>query len=733
VGTRQISLNGIWQYDPEAWVTLSSGDTSVEDTTNLPGNGEMTIPGHWQGTPLQSFDGRVRFTRTFNFDGGHDGEASVWLVFKGVDYVARVSLNGTLVGEHAGYFQTFELDVTGAIQAGENHLEVEVTCPREEPGTVWPDKKVLIKGILNHWDARPGSWDHQHGQDQNSGGIWNDVWLETRSVAWVGHAKVTSKLVPRHAPEGMSHQGPLPPVEGESEREGAIPRDVPKQAFVLIDIELHGAPGTYDLRVSIGDEPTVVRTVHLSSESRRHTVVVQIPDPKLWWTWDLGAPHLEPCRIELLREDETIHSKTIEIGIREIEFDPKRGEWWLNGTRVFIRGTNVIPSLWLGQYDQATIDKDIALLRDAHVNGVRVCVHVNREEFYTACDQAGILVWQDFALQWGYAETLDVMRDAVRQIRDMVRLLVNHPSIALWCCQNESTFHNKQILDPVLAAAVSLEDGSRYIRPTSEYSEHTYVGWYRGHYRDYSALPATPVLTEFGAQAFPSPELTAQFAGTGWPPDWDRLAYHNFQYDQTFHVAGVAMGDSWEEFIRNSQIYQARLLKFSIEQYRKAKYEKLGGLFQFMFMDAWPAVTWSVVDSDRQPKPGYDALREAYQPVLIGCDRDREVVITGVDRGGHERPLVINPWIINDLHSDLTGCTCGVELSGPGGRFNWNAEQPIDIGADATLVHAPAITCDLPEQLAPGDYQLTLTLHHDNDFISRNRYDLSVGRIPTGT
>src|SRR5680860_865709 len=231
----------------------------------------------------------------------------------------------------------------------------------------------------------------------------------------------------------------------------------------------------------------------------------------------------------------------------------------------------------------------------------------------------------------------------------------------------------------------------------------------------------------------PEPELTAQFAGTGWPPDWDRLAYHNFQYDQTFHVAGVAMGDSWEEFIRNSQIYQARLLKFSIEQYRKAKYEKLGGLFQFMFMDAWPAVTWSVVDSDRQPKPGYDALREAYQPVLIGCDRDREVVITGVDRGGHERPLVINPWIINDLHSDLTGCTCGVELSGPGGRFNWNAEQPIDIGADATLVHAPAITCDLPKQLAPGDYQLTLTLHHDNDFISRNRYDLSVGRIPTGT
>ena len=70
----------------------------------------------------------------------------------------------------------------------------------------------------------------------------------------------------------------------------------------------------------------------------------------------------------------------------------------------------------------------------------------------------------------------------------MVRLLVNHPSIAVWSCQNESTFHNKFIMDPALEMAVALEDGSRYIRATSEFTEHNYPGWYYGDLRDYGTF-----------------------------------------------------------------------------------------------------------------------------------------------------------------------------------------------------------------------------------------------------
>ncbi|GAJ19192.1 unnamed protein product, partial [marine sediment metagenome] len=44
-----------------------------------------------------------------------------------------------------------------------------------EPADIWPDKKYLIKGIFNHHDTRPGSWDPEQGQDRNTGGIWNGV------------------------------------------------------------------------------------------------------------------------------------------------------------------------------------------------------------------------------------------------------------------------------------------------------------------------------------------------------------------------------------------------------------------------------------------------------------------------------------------------------------------------------------------------------------------------------
>ncbi|MGH2561114.1 MAG: glycoside hydrolase family 2 protein [Thermomicrobiales bacterium] len=715
--TRLISLNGVWQYAPLAWVTLTEGGVLDERAVDLPAPGEMRIPGHWQGTPLQSFDGRVRFTRTFTFDELRDDEASVWLVFTAVDYFARVELNGHALGEHAGYFQPFAFDVTDTIRRGTNDLVVDVTCPLEEPGPIWPDRKIVIKGILNHWDCRPGSWDPATGQEQHSGGIWHDVVLETRPAAYLGHVRATPTLVPREAPPGYSHGV-------------GVPDDAPRQAIVLVEADLHGPSGDYELRVKLGDEPEVTTGIRLTRSGERHTVTVQVPDPRLWWTWDLGEPHLETCAVKLVRDDQLVHEQTFTTGLREIAFDQDRGEWRLNGRRFFVRGTNVVPTLWLGQYDQAAIDRDIRLLRDAHVNGVRVCVHVNRDEFYDACDRAGILVWQDFALQWGYAETREFTQEAVRQITEMVRLLVNHPCIGLWCCQNESTFHNKHILDPVLAAAVAAEDGSRPIRPTSEFSEHTYVGWYYGHHRDYSALPATPVLTEFGAQALPDAAAVRAMAGDTWPPDWDRLAYHDFQFDQTFHVAGVELGDSWEEFARNSQAYQAKLLKYAIERYRQAKYDKLGGLFQFMFMDCWPSITWSVVDADRTPKAGYRTLQQVFQPVLIGIDLPRDSLITTTDRGGHARPFVVAPWVVNDRHRALVGCSYEVEVEGPGGRFAFGADQPFDIAPDSVLRRAPAITCDLPGDLERGDYAVALALRQGGDVLSRNSYDLAVVPIP---
>src|SRR5690606_34609282 len=105
--------------------------------------------------------------------------------------------------------------------------------------------------------------------------------------------------------------------------------------------------------------------------------------------------------------------------------------------------------------------------------------------------------------QWSYAEDDDFAMEAARQVRHMIRSLYNHPSIAVWTMQNESSFHNKNVLDPILALLGREEDAARYVRPTSLYREHAYPGWYRGTIDDYAKLPGAPLVTEFGGQALP--------------------------------------------------------------------------------------------------------------------------------------------------------------------------------------------------------------------------------------
>jgi beta-mannosidase len=714
----RIDLNGVWQYEPLAWTTVQADGSITEEVAHLPAGGEMELPMNWQLRGLDSFDGRVRFNRSFELPPQAAAEKQrLFLVFRGVDYFADVWLNGHHLGHHAGYFQPFEFEITHLVQPGENRVEVVVDCPKEAPGSVWPDRKWLIKGILSHWDARPGSWDLATGQEQNSGGIWGDVYVEERPSAFVLNGRVASTLVPKEASEVFIH-------DLAEEAKG-------QQAIVRVEFEVDSLEASRcSVRVAL-DEHVTESILSVPRGRSRHVITLHVDDPKLWWPWDLGEPTLYDLSIGLGEPDSPAHHVwRTQFGIRHIELDPHNGEWRINGTRFFVRGTNVIPTLWLGEYDQAMIQRDIDLLKAAHINGVRVCVHINRDEFYAACDRAGIIVWQDFALQWAYTTDQRFTQEAVRQVQEMVDHLYNHPSIALWCTQNESSFHNKVILNPVLAQAAAQRDSSRYVRATSEFSEHAYPGWYRGEMRDYVTLPGAPILTEFGAQALPSAEEVRQMrGGCQWPPDWLGLAYHDFQYDQTFHVAGIDPGDSLETFVHNSQSYQAELLKFAIEHYRKQKYTRIGGFFQFMFMDCWPSITWSVLSYDRVPKLGYYTLQQVLQPILIGADLERKTVLMGTDPGSHHRPFLVPCWLINDRHGPLEGCQLLVRLLRDGQCVSQTEMALPRIESDSVAILKVAQLA-LEPTLAEGAYDLELEVNRGAEILSRNSYTVRLVHPP---
>jgi beta-mannosidase len=707
---RKISLDGTWKYRPITRTTLKADGSIVEDKASLPPSGQMTIPSNWHLNGLPDFNGRVRFERDFEFATRLSSLDRAFLVFHGVDYFADVEINGVPVGNHEGYFQSFEFDVTSQLRRGRNHLAVVVDAPLEEPGAVWPDHKRMIKGVLSHWDCKPGSVSMKFGQEGTSAGIWNGVELEIRHGGWLGNVKLQPYLYERGLATGH-----------EEEKE--------TDAKVFVTAEVYATkPGKYLLTAEAGGGKASTEIL-LTTPATTLVLVLPLEHPRLWWTWDLGEPYLYTCKLSLSAGREVLYQRAVDFGVRSIALDEKTGEWRLNGVRFFIRGTNIVPDMWLAHYTPERIAQDIKLLRAAYVNGVRVCVHMNREELYEALDRAGIVAWQDFPLQWDYTHSDDLMQEAARQLREMIRQFYNHPSIVTWVCQNESTAYNVNVLDPFLAHVGAQEDSSRPVRPVSAFNEHIYQGWYEGDYHDYKTAPRGPIISELGAQALPSLEEAREMFGDAWPPDWEKLAYHDFQFEETFKMAKLPMPSNWNEFVANSQQYQADLLKYAIEHYRREKYSKIGSFFQFQFVDCWPSITWSVVSYARRPKAGYWAMLRAFQPVLIGAELGRRVW----SKGKAAQPLAevgldiaADLWVVNDEHQALEGTSYEVDLRGKQLDVVLAKEMVKEVIPADGVAQLPELYCTLPGDLAPGGYDLVLTLKQGEKTLSENTYPVSI-------
>jgi len=598
-----LSLNGLWEYRLE----------DEEKYRNI------QVPSNWYLQGL-NHSGKVYYQKKFKISTQKDKD--YYLVFKGVDYFCEVKLNGRIIGEHEGYFQEFSFPITDILKDGENLLEVEVDSPCESVD-IWPNQKHLIKGIFNHHDTRPGSWDPEYGQDRNTGGIWSDVLIKETGKIHIDKNIKVSPLLLKDDRARLDIDISLSNIDSPQEIE--------------IKLEISG--------IGFNENFEIKKKIFLSSGKNHIHLVKTINKPKLWTTWDRGKPYLYNLKCILLNSKRNIlDESSVRFGIREIKIEDK-WNWYLNGEQFFPRGTNFIPTQWLSDYDSKMIVEDIRLLKKANVNAVRVHAHINRQEFYDVCDKAGILVWQDFPLQWSYEETDEFAQNAIGQIEDMIDQFYNHPSICVWCCHNEPST-NRHTLDPLLYLAAKAKDSTRYIDIASDFAYHPYPGWYHSHYFEFYSLPGAPFINEFGAQALPNVETMREMMKEDelWPPQWSVWAYHDFQYDPTFNVAKIEMGNSIEDFIKNSQEYQSKLLKYAIENYRKNKYSEVTGIFQFMFVDNWNAITWSVVDYFRRPKNGYAVLKTVYQPVLIGMDLDREKVGLDMLRATGFPGI----WVVND-------------------------------------------------------------------------------------
>jgi hypothetical protein len=784
------NLNGLWRYAAEDNPHFGKPAFNDSDWKT------MSIPSNWFLGGLDHH-GVVWFRYEFRH---HSRGEFTTLHFDGVDYFADVFLNGVHLGHHAGYFEHFSFDVTGTVRPGKNFLAVRVESPYEKPGLDgWHLRKRLIKGVLNHHDCRPGGGWESIGQSYNTGGIWNQVYLEQHGAVTIDHLLLHSDMEPQP-----------PTLLADLTIRNRSPRRRAR-------LELRCIPQNFE-----GKPQNARFTLELPPGESVHSIQMPVKAIHTWQPWDRGIPHLYEVSASLVAAGKIV-SRTSLFGFRTVLVEAGF-RWFINGHSCFLRGSNYLPSQWLAETlfpDAASgrnhpfgggaggefFSRDVALAKQANLNILRVHAHVLPPEFHEACDRAGMLVWQDLPLQWGYSDEPEFHIEAGRQMQAMVTGLYNHPSIVAWCCHNESPWdapwmagqagglfdpaHNRD-LDAHLETVVRKLDPARYIHRNSGTGDgHVYPGWYVGHWRDFQDFPGAPFVTEYGAQGFPVrhnlQRMLPQFGpdggyaelvrfktwldsqkkintttktllrfGTfiwnlteknhwktlqewmkGWgikfersaykkiPPVektpqelqharevWETWRFHNFQPAETFDN-GIALGDSLDQFIVNSQAYQAHLIQYSTECYRCGKYKQVSGIFQFDFCDPWPAVTWSVLDYWRIPKPAFEALRRSMQPVLPSFQLP-EIMEAG-------KANSISFCVVNDLTDAFPAATCQWRLEGISGDLA-TATFPVDIPADGISAKTKLT---LPS-LGPGKYTLSAIITSTNQTIGANSYIINV-------
>lgn len=689
-------LRRTWQDD--------DGAGADDDDAWLP----ISVPGHWRhDAPFADSDGPLLYRTAFEHP-TPTGEDRHWLRFDGLFYQGDVWLDGAYVGDTEGYFFPHTFEITDALADRAEHvLGVEVSCHPQR------DRKAkrAITGVFQHWHCADPTW--------NPGGIWRPVRIERTGPVRIRHLRV-------------------------------ICRDATEtRATVAFRAVLDAAESTeVALRSTVG-AVELVEQRRLAAGENQVEWTVGVDDPALWWPHALGDQPLHEVVVEVTpipegdeappAGAEPSHRKTRRIGLRQVSLR----NWVLhvNGERLFLKGTNLGPTrLALADATTEELAGDIALAKAANLDLVRVHGHITRPELYDAADEAGMVVWQDFPLQWSYARS--IRKQAVRQAREAVDLLGHHPSVAIWCGHNEPytvegdlgtgadigaftarylaaqelPSWNKTILDRSVKRAIEKADGSRPVIAHSGVlphpplldgtDSHLSFGWYHGDERDLAGFGRLVprqlrFVSEFGAQAVPH---TDDFLDPArWPDlDWDRLGErHGLQkaiFDRRVPPLDHPSLRSWAEA---TQAYQAGLLRHHVETLRRLKYRPTGGFAQFLLADCHPAVSWSVLDHERRAKAGYAALAAACRPVIVVADRLPAEVVGG-------QTLALDVHVVSDLRHELPDVEVTARLRWTGGEQRWRFGGTV---AADSCERVGTLAIEAPD--APGPLELELELRGD--------------------
>jgi beta-mannosidase len=597
-------------------------------------NGLIDDPFDGDNEAVLSWIGRVDWQYRTEFEWSPEGFTRYDLVAEGLDTVATVQLNGVVVGRSQNQHRAHRFDLRPALVPGLNTLSVTFAAPVEEV-----ERRANEYGTLPHVNHHPYNtlrktasnfgWDW--GIDVATSGIWKWIGLESWSGARVAETNYQTSVVAGVDPAG------------ELRATVRIERDGLSESPVVVRV----AMGELAAEATIDKDDAVAR------------VTLRKPSVELWWPRGHGEQPLYPVDQTLLQGGLELSMQQTRVGFRTIELITAPDEigspfdLHINGRLIRIRGANWIPDhAFITEVDSDRYGRRIADAVDANMNLLRVWGGgiYESEDFYGACDEQGVLVWQDFLFACAaYAEEDWLSAEVEMEAREQINRLSPHASLVVWNGNNENiwlrlrsgwrpeiagrTWGNGYYRD-LLPSLLRDLDPTRAYSPASPYSfddylypndpengtMHIWDVWNEIDYSEYRRY-SPRFVSEFGFQGPPAwSTLSGVVHDDPLDPYGAEMLVHQKAIDGNLKLErGMAPHLPEPRDIHDwhwaAQLNQAQAVRFAVEHFRSLSPVNSGSIV-WQLNDNWPVISWAAVDFNEHRKPLWYALRASFSPRL---------------------------------------------------------------------------------------------------------------------
>lgn len=598
---------------------------------------------------LLAWIGLVDWTYETSFDWAPDGHERHDLVFDGLDTVAVVRVNGTVVLESANQHRSFRIDVRETLVEGANTLEVAFRSPIRYANAQSLELGARPRPYPLPYEAIRKSasnfgWDW--GIATYTSGIWRPVRLESWSIARIAEARFVA------VPVGEC---------GRLEVEVRIERADASGAPLSLAAEIAGH--RVELALDEGAD-----AAHLA---------VEVAEAERWWPVGHGGQPLYEASLSLLARDRdavsddastgdatVLDSVQRRVGFRTVRWDVAPDEAGtpftlvVNDRPVFVKGVNWIPDDALPvRVDRARYERRLRQAVAANLNLVRVWGGgiYESDHFYELCDELGLLTWQDFLFACAaYPEEEPLRGEIEAEAREQIARLASHASLVLLTGNNENLWGHedwgwKQYLDgktwgayyyhelfpslvSELAPHVPYSPGSPFSpvqpdgtapHPNAEPhgTMHLWEQWNRQDYLTYRDHRPR-FVAEFGWQGPPAwSTLVRSVSDDPLSPESPGMVVHQKAAEGNVklttgllpHFRVPADMETWHWAM---QLNQANAVRFALEHFRSWAPHTMGAVV-WQLNDCWPVTSWAAIDGDERLKPLWHALKHAFAPRLV--------------------------------------------------------------------------------------------------------------------